>query len=140
MYRKTETTNIKRYITNHKNYDYGNGIKCEVDYVYCNTKTYCLSATGINKLQKYLNRNKDLKQIIVVNNIEITRPQRTSHMMPEYFRPADNNLLFNDVNYDNSFIFAIYDWENSYTEEEIQQALKSLPTKSTIIRLKKEEK
>lgn len=133
MYKKTETTNI----TNHKTHDYGNGKKYGVDYVYYNTKTYCLSETGINELQKYLNRNKNLKQIIIANNIEITRLQRTSQMMPEYFRPADNNLFFNSVNYDNSFIFAIYDWEDSYTEEEIQQALKSLPAKSQIIRLKK---
>lgn len=129
---KKETTEIKRFFTRVWNSDN------TVPFAWINTEYKKLSEQGRKDLQEYIEDKGFIRMLIIVDNIEITRPQRTYGDMPEWFRPASAQHSFNDYDIDNTFIFAIYksDYGNDIKNEEIDYALNSLPEKSTIYFLK----
>lgn len=129
---KKETTEIKRFFTRVWNSDN------TVPFAWINTEYKKLSEQGRKDLQEYIEDKGFIRMLIIVDNIEITRPQRTWGDMPEWFRPASAQHSFNDYDIDNTFIFAIYksDYGNDIKDEEIDYALNSLPEKSTIYFLK----
>ena len=75
------------------------------------------------------------KEIIIVHNIEVARPQRTWGSFPEWFRPASMFHRFDGQVHDNSFVLVIYNGLD-YEEAEIQEALKSFPDIAEIIRIR----
>lgn len=129
---KKETTEIKRFLTKTWNEDNG------ISYAWINTEYKKLSEQGRKDLQQYVESKGFIRMLIVVDNIEVTRPQRTCGDMPEWFRPASAQHSFNDYDIDNTFIFAIYksNYGNDIKDGEIDYALNSLPEKSTIYFLK----
>lgn len=129
---KKETTEIKLFFTRVWNSDN------TVPFAWINTRYKKLSEQGRKDLQKYIEDKGFIRMLIIVDNIEITIPQRTWGDMPEWFRPASAQHSFNDYDIDNTFIFAIYksDYGNDIKNEEIDYALNSLPEKSTIYFLK----
>lgn len=131
---KKETTEIKRFLTRIWNSDN------TVPFAWINTRYKKLSEQGRKDLQKYIEDKGFIRMLIIVDNIEITRPQRTWGDMPEWFRPASAQHSFNDYDIDNTFIFAIYksDYGNDIKDEEIDYALNSFPEKSTIYLLEQE--
>ena len=131
---KKETTEIKRFLTRIWNSDN------TVPFAWINTRYKKLSEQGRKDLQKYIEDKGFIRMLIIVDNIEITRPQRTWGDMPEWFRPASEWHSFNNCDIDNTFIFAIYksDYGNDIKDEEIDYALNSFPEKSTIYLLEQE--
>lgn len=131
---KKETTEIKRFLTRIWNIDN------TVPFAWINTRYKKLSEQGRKDLQKYIEDKDFIRMLIIVDNIEITRPQRTWGDMPEWFRPASEWHSFNNCDMDNTFIFAIYksDYGNDIKDEEIDDALNSFPEKSTIYLLEQE--
>lgn len=131
---KKETTEIKRFLTRIWNIDN------TVPFAWINTRYKKLSEQGRKDLQKYIEDKGFIRMLIIVDNIEITRPQRTWGDMPEWFRPASEWHSFNNYDIDNTFIFAIYksDYGNDIKDEEINYALNSFPEKSTIYLLEQE--
>lgn len=129
---KKETTEIKRFLTRIWNSDN------TVPFAWINTRYKKLSEQGRKDLQEYIEDKGFIRMLIIVDNIEITRPQRTWGDMPEWFRPASECHSFNNYDIDNTFIFAIYksDYGNDIKDEEIDYALNSFPEKSTIYFLK----
>ena len=129
---KKETTEIKRFLTKTWNEDN------DISYAWINTEYKKLSEQGRKDLQQYVESKGFIRMLIVVDNIEVTRPQRTCGNMPEWFRPASAQHSFNDYDIDNTFIFAIYksNYGNNIKDGEIDYALNSLPDKSTIYFLK----
>ena len=129
---KKETTEIKRFLTKTWNEDN------DISYAWINTEYKKLSEQGRKDLQQYIESKGFIRMLIVVDNIEVTRPQRTCGDMPEWFRPASAQHSFNDYDIDNTFIFAIYksNYGNDIKDGEIDYALNSLPEKSTIYFLK----
>lgn len=99
---KKETTEIKRFFTRVWNSDN------TVPFAWINTEYKKLSEQGRKDLQEYIEDKGFIRMLIIVDNIEITRPQRTCGDMPEWFRPASAQHSFNDYDIDNTFIFAIY--------------------------------
>ena len=124
-----ETTNMRRYFT--KIYNQYN----KTPFAWYNTQYKKLSKEGIYELKKYFCFNQFIKEIIIVHNIEITRPQRTWEGFPEWFRPASIFNRFDGQPHDNSFVLAIYN-ELDYEEADIQEALKSFPNTAEIIRIR----
>ena len=124
-----ETTNMRRYFT--KIYNQNN----DTPFAWYNTQYKKLSEEGINELKNYFVFNNFIREIIVVHNIEVARPQRTYGDFPEWFRPASIYHSFDGQSHDNSFVLAIYN-KFDYEEAEIQEALKSFPDIAEIIRIR----
>ncbi len=119
-----ETTNARRYFS--KNYNQDNTIH----YIWYNTEYYKLTEKGRQELKDYILKRPYIREIIVVNNIEVTRPQRTWGSMPEWFRPASWCNTFDGNNHNNCFIFILYD--KDYEEADILEAFKSFPETTDI--------
>ena len=124
-----ETTNMRRYFT--KIYNQDN----TTPFAWYNTQYKKLSEEGIYELKKYFISNNFIKEIIVVHNIEVARPQRTWGSFPEWFRPASIYHSFDGQPHDNSFVLAIYN-ELDYEEAEIQESIKSFSNTAEIIRIR----
>ena len=122
------TSNIKRFFT--KSYNEDNSIP----YAWYNIQYFILSKEQKQKLCDYVIKNKFVRYLFIVNNIEETRPQRTWGSTPEWFRPNSMWKYFNDVNSCNSFIFVVYNtsWGNDIKVEQIKKAIKSFPIKCDI--------
>lgn len=132
MYKKASS--IKRYITKViKKYD-------DVPYAWINTEYKALSEEQIADLKLYFEKSEFLTNMIVVNNIEVARPQRTWGSMPSWFRPSGMYHSFDGGYHDNTFVFAIYNTEcgREIKKEEIQEAIESFPETSKVIWWKKE--
>lgn len=124
-----ETTNIRKYFTRSYNRDK------EISYSWYNTEYFSITKKGIEQLKDYIVKRSYIREIIVVNNVEVTRPQRTWGDMPEWFRPASAFHCFDSQNHENSFVMIIYD--KCYQEEEIQEAFKSFPKTAQVIFIKR---
>ncbi len=119
-----ETSNARRYFSrNYKSDD-------PVPYSWYNTEYYKLTDKGRQELKDYIVQRPYIREIIVVSNVEVTRPQRTWGDMPEWFRPASAFRYFDGNNHSNSFIFIIYD--KDYEEADILEAFKSFPDNAEI--------
>lgn len=126
-----ETSNIRRFITKCLNDE--SGWFCWYNY------KHLLTEKGIDELTQYVIQHPQIKDFIVVKNIETTRPQRTSGQLPEWFRPAGMRNTFDSYFYDNTFIFVT--WNNgriysNYNDVDMHDLLESLPSKSEIITIK----
>ena len=119
-----ETTNARKYFS--RNYNQDNTIP----YSWYNTQYYKLTEKGKQELKEYILKRPYIREIVVVDNIEVTRPQRTWGSMPEWFRPEGWCNSFDYNNHSNSFIFILYDKE--YLEEDIIEAFKSFPETTDI--------
>ena len=119
-----ETSNARRHFSrNYKSED-------PVSYSWYNTEYYKLTDKGIQELKDYIVKRPYIREIVAVNNVEVTRPQRTWGDMPEWFRPAGWCNSFDENNHDNSFIFIIYN--KDYKEADIIEAFKSFPESAEI--------
>lgn len=121
------TSSIKSYFTKGHNTEY-------VVYGWYNTKYKKLTPNQRQILYNYFNQKEFIKWLVIVDNIEVARPQRTAGDMPEWFRPDSMFHSFHNEPVDNSFIFIIYNNElgNSITYDEVEEALKSFPNKCNI--------
>lgn len=126
----TETLSIKRFLTRTFNKDN------TIPYAWINTEYYTLREEGIKTLKEYFNKSDFIRYMIIVNNIEVTRPQRTMGDMPEWFRPAGVQHCFDGGKHYNCFVFAVYG--KDITKGEIEKAIKSFPDSSEVIFLNKE--
>ncbi len=129
-----ETTNIKRYFTKIYNKD------DTVPFAWYNTEYKELTEKGIKELKEY-SKKEFIRKLIIVNGIEMSRPQRTFADMPEWFRPISINHHFDGEYHNNSFIFIIYnsEWGKNIEDQEIQEAVKSFPKDTKIIKIEKGE-
>ena len=129
------TFKIKYFLT--KTYNEDN----TVPFAWINTEHYILNKEDIFDLLKYVQKKQFINQIFIVNNIEVTRPQRTWGTMPDWFRPTSWYNTFDDNHHTNSFIFAIYnnEWGNEILEVEIKNSLESFPKKCKIVRISKND-
>lgn len=124
-----ETTKMRRYFT--KIYNQDN----TTPFAWYNTQYKKLSEEGIYELKEYFYFNQFIKEIIIIHNIEVARPQRTWGSFPEWFRPASIYNIFDGQPHDNSFVLVIYN-ELDYKEADIQEALKSFPNTAETIRIR----
>ena len=124
-----ETSKIRRWFSKSYNEDK------EIPYAWFNTLYFKLTERGIQEFKDYIVKRPYIREIIIINNIETTRPQRTMGDMPEWFRPSSEYNHFDNYDHNNSFIFIIY--SNEYKDEEIEEALKSFPSKTEMHRIKR---
>ena len=122
------TSNIKTFFTRTYNKDN------TTPYAWYNTQYKKLNEEQKQILYNYFNQKDFIKWMIIVDNVEVARPQRTMGDMPEWFRPNSMFHSFHNELVDNSFIFIIYNNElgNSITYDEVEEALKSFPDKCNI--------
>lgn len=125
------TFKIKHFLTRTHNED------DTIPFAWINTEYYLLNKQDIYDLDKYIHKKGFIKELIIVNNVEVARPQRTWFTMPDWFRPASMFHSFNEMDINNTFVFAIYDneWGNDIMEEEVQTSIESFPKKSEIMRI-----
>lgn len=131
-----ETTKLRRFISNSITKNKISDNELEISHCWFNTNK-TVTDNGICELKEYIDKNKYIKSIIIVNNVEITRPQRTWGDLPEWIRPDSMFNRFDKYNYDNSFILIIFD---NYEQKELEYLIKSIPDKSTYEIINKEEK
>lgn len=123
-----ETTNARRFLTKGSKNKYRS-------YGWVNTYRL-LTPAGIKEMQDYLNSNNFADYILLVDNVESTRPQRTMGDIPEWFRPDSMFNSFDDNNHNNTFIFIIYNPFDKDGDKEVNikqqllNACKSFPTNS----------
>lgn len=122
-------SNIKRFFTKVYNKE------DTTPFAWYNTEYYNLSKEEINDMNCYYMNKNFIRCMVIVDNIEVTRPQRTWGTMPEWFRPNSMINTFDGYNHINCFIFVIYtsEWGQSITLEEIQKSLESFPKTSKIL-------
>ena len=120
------TSSIKSYFTKGSNTE-------DVVYGWYNTKYKKLTPEQKQILYNYFNQKDFIKWMIIVDNVEVARPQRTMGDMPEWFRPDSMFHSFHNSPVDNSFVFAIYytDWTD-YTTNEILNSIESFPDKCEV--------
>ncbi len=134
-----ETTKLRRYISStitaaKKSEYFKDG---ELDIGHCWFNTYkTLTEAGIKEIKDYMHTNSYIHSILVINNIESTRPQRTWGSLPEWIRPDSMFNSFDNYNHDNTFVLVIFD---EYSNEEIELLLSSIPKKGTYELINKEE-
>jgi len=98
----------------------------EANYAWMNTGVV-LSDITIDKLKDALH-SLGSNALVIVPSIERTRPQRTSGVLPSYFRPLAEFKKFGvdpEANPNNTFIFALT--SDIYDEEKFSKLLLSLP-------------
>ncbi len=126
-----ETTKLRRYISNvitqAKKSQYFKEDELDVSHCWFNTyKT--LTESGINEIKDYVNKNPYVHSILLVHNVESTRPQRTWGGLPEWIRPDSMFNSFDNHNHDNTFVLILFE---EYPDEEMQLLISSLPQKCT---------
>lgn len=110
-----------------------------VPFAWFNTEYKALTEQEIKEMEEYMLKKDFVRKMIIVNGVEVARPQRTWGSMPEWFRPASCINSFDNYYHDNSFIFVIYNskWGKEIKEVDIKESLKSFPKHAMITRLKK---
>ena len=112
-----------------------------VPFAWFNTEYKALTEQEIKEMEEYMLKKDFIRKMIIVNGVEVARPQRTWGSMPEWFRPASCFNSFDNYYHDNSFIFVIYNSKcgKEIKEVDIKESLKSFPKHAMITRLKKEK-
>lgn len=123
------TTKIKTFFS--KSYSSNPG----VPYAWYNTLMGVLSKEQIDSLVNYFEIHKEIDKMIIVNNVMMTRPQRTwGDIFPEYFRPATQLNTFPPTSSNNSFVLVLYD---NYDKKEIEESLLTFPKYAEILKFYK---
>lgn len=129
---RKSTTKVRKFIT-----------KCinKKEGWFCWINDYSLiTPDGFRELTDYVSSHSEIRDLIIVNNVEMTRPQRTWGSLPAWFRPASEYNSFNEHNHNSYFVFVTWNdgsgkWCD-YNEDDLKELLESLPTKSQIMVIK----